>query len=156
MENWWLYILIGLCCGVFGASFGVGGGIILVPVLAILFSFGQKSAQGMSLAVIVPMALMGAWRYYQNPDIDIHLGVVLFLSIGAVAGAFIGVRIASLLPADILRKLFACVLIIAAVKMLFFSPAKKDSPLQSSNSNSQENAIPQILPEKISEGDDSL
>ena len=107
MDNWWLYIMIGLCCGVFGASFGVGSGIILVPVLAIIFSFGQKSAQGMSLAVMVPLALMGAWRYYQNPEIDIRLGVVLFLSIGAVAGAFIGAKIAGFLPAHVLRRLFA-------------------------------------------------
>lgn len=125
MENWWIYIIIGLCCGVFGASFGVGSGIILVPVLAIIFSFGQKSAQGMSLAVMVPLALVGAWRYYQNPEIEIRLGVVLFLSIGAVAGAFIGARIAGVLPANVLRKLFAVFLIVAAVKMLLFSPTKK-------------------------------
>ena len=156
MENWWLYILIGLCCGVFGASFGVGSGIILVPVLAILFSFGQKSAQGMSLAVMVPLALMGAWRYYQNPDIDIHLGVVLFLAVGAVAGAFFGAKIASVLPASMLRKLFAGILIIAAIKMLFFSPVKKETPLRSSHSNPQENAAPQILPEKNPEGGESL
>jgi uncharacterized membrane protein YfcA len=156
MENWWLYILIGLCCGVFGASFGVGSGIILVPVLAILFSFGQKSAQGMSLAVMVPLALMGAWRYYQNPDIDIRLGVVLFLSIGAVIGAFFGAKIAGFLPAHILRKLFAVFLIIAALKMLFFSPAKKESQLQTSHSNSQKNAVSQIISEKTLEGDGSL
>ncbi len=139
MDNWWLYILIGLCCGIFGASFGVGSGIILVPVLAILFSFPQKSAQGMSLAVMVPLALMGAWRYYQNPDIDIRLGVVLFLSIGAVVGAFVGAKIAGLLPAYMLRKLFAIFLIIAAMKMLFFSPVKKTTPPQAPDQIAQEN-----------------
>lgn len=138
MENWWLYILIGLCCGIFGASFGVGSGIILVPVLAILFSFPQKSAQGMSLAVMIPLAMMGAWRYYQNLDIDIRLGVVLFLSIGAVVGAFIGAKIAGFLPAYVLRKLFAIFLIVAAMKMLFFSPVKKASPLQIPDSTPQE------------------
>ena len=139
MENWWLYILIGLCCGVFGASFGVGGGIILVPVLAILFSFSQKSAQGMSLAVMVPLALMGAWRYYQNPEIEIDLMVVLYLAIGAVAGAFIGSKVAAALPGHLLRKLFAVFLIVAAVKMLFFSPAKKMPP-EEPVLNSQETA----------------
>jgi uncharacterized membrane protein YfcA len=139
MENWWLYILIGLCCGVFGVSFGVGSGIILVPVLAILFSFGQKPAQGMSLAVMVPLALMGAWRYYQNPDIEINLGVVLFLSIGAVAGAFVGAKIAGHLPGHVLRKMFAVFLIIAAVKMLFFSPTKKTSSSQVPSIGSQDN-----------------
>ena len=138
MENWWLYILIGLCCGLFGASFGVGSGIILVPVLAIVFSFPQKSAQGMSLAVMVPLALMGAWRYYQNPDIDIRFGVVLFLSIGAVAGAFFGAKIAGHLPAHVLRKLFALFLIIAAMKMLFSSPPGKTPSSDISESSMQE------------------
>jgi hypothetical protein len=143
MENWWIYIIIGLCCGMFGASFGVGSGIILVPVLAIMFSFGQKSAQGMSLAVMVPLALVGAWRYYQNPEIEIRLGVVLFLSIGAVAGAFIGARIAGFLPAHVLRKLFAIFLIVAAVKMLLFSPAKKTlSPEGQHLSTQEKNDVP--------------
>ncbi len=138
MENWWLYIVIGLCCGIFGASFGVGSGIILVPVLAILFSFSQKSAQGMSLAVMVPLALMGAWRYYQNPEIEIDLMVVLYLAIGAVIGAFIGSKVAAALPGHLLRKLFAVFLIAAAVKMLFFSPAKKTPPPEAPVLNSQE------------------
>ena len=141
MENWWLYIVIGLCCGVFGASFGVGSGIILVPVLAILFSFPQKSAQGMSLAVMVPLAFMGACRYYQNPDIEIRLGVVLFLSIGAVIGAVIGAKIAGFLPPQLLRKLFALFLVMVAVKMFFFSSTKKMSapPPDNLNSHEQEN-----------------
>jgi uncharacterized membrane protein YfcA len=138
MENWWLYILIGLCCGIFGASFGVGSGIILVPVLAILFCFPQKSAQGMSLAVMVPLALMGAWRYYQNPEIEIRFIVVLFLSVGAVAGAFIGAKIAGVLPAYMLRKLFAIFLIAAAMKMFFFTPAKETSSPQKQDQTPQE------------------
>ncbi len=130
--------MVGLCCGVFGASFGVGSGIILVPVMAILFSFPQKSAQGMSLAVMVPLALMGAWRYYQNPEIEIRLGVVLFLSVGAVIGAFLGAKIAGVLPAYVLRKLFAIFLIIVAVKMFVFSPVQKTPSPQSSDLSPQE------------------
>ena len=95
--------------------------------MPIVFSTGPEA---------VPLALMGAWRYYQNPDIDIRLGVVLYLSIGAVVGAFIGAKIAGLLPAYMLRKLFAIFLIVAAMKMLFYTPAKKATPPQP---NLQEN-----------------
>ncbi len=87
---------------------------------------------------MVPLALMGACRYYQFAEIDIRLGVVLFLSIGAVAGAFIGAKIAGFLPAHVLRKLFAIFLIIVAVKMLLFSPAPKTTPLEVPHLSPQE------------------
>ena len=120
-----MLIFVGVCCGTIGASMGIGGGIILVPILVLAFSFGQKSAQGMSLAVIVPMALMAAFRYYRNPDIEINLWYVFFLSIGAIVGAVLGSKIAASLPAETLRKIFAVVLVVAAIKMLFFSSPKK-------------------------------
>ena len=137
MENWLIYILVGLVCGIFGASLGVGGGAILVPVLALAFGFTQKSAQGMSLAVIVPLAAVAAFRYYQNPEIEINLGVVLFLAVGAVVGAVIGAKIAALLPGNILRKFFAAFLVVVAVKM-FLTPAKKAGPPQTDTPDSQQ------------------
>lgn len=128
MDSWIVYVLIGVCCGTLGASLGIGGGVMLVPVLAILFAFPQKSAQGMSLAAIAPMAIIAAIRYYRNPEIDMDVMIVMFLAIGTIGGAFIGSKIAADLPASTLRKLFAVVLLIAATKMFFFSGAKESPP----------------------------
>jgi uncharacterized membrane protein YfcA len=91
-QSWWLYILLGLAGGLFSGTFGVGAGIIVVPVLALVF--GQKSAQGMALAVMVPMALVGAIRYKMNPQIELPLGPVALLACGAVVGAVIGATLA--------------------------------------------------------------
>ncbi len=127
MDLWWAYILVGLACGIFSAAFGVGSGIILVPTLVLVFALPQKSAQGVCLAVMVPMALVGAIRYKLNPDIDVNYITVVLLSIGAMVGAFIGAAIAGKVPAHILRKAFAIVMIIAAVKMLLSNPSKKSA-----------------------------
>jgi uncharacterized protein len=130
MEAWYLFVLAGLICGIFSATFGVGAGIIMIPALVMIFSLPQKSAQGTCLAVMVPMALIGAIRYKINPQIELNIGVIGLLSLGAVAGAWIGAGIAGWLPASLLRRLFAMVMIVAAIKMLTTSPAPKASKPQ--------------------------
>ena len=118
MEYWWAYVVAGLVCGTFSAVFGVGSGIILVPTLVLIFSLGQKSAQGICLAAMVPMVLVGAIRYKMNPAIDVKLTIVVFLAVGGVVGALIGSWIAGALPASLLRKIFAVVMLVAAMRML--------------------------------------
>ena len=61
-----LAIACGVAAGLLAGLFGVGGGIIFVPTLVIIFSFHQLDAQATSLAAIIPVALIGAWR--QNTD----------------------------------------------------------------------------------------
>ncbi len=130
-QIWWLYLLLGLLGGIFSGSFGVGAGIILVPVLANLFEFGQKSAQGVAVAVMVPMALVGAIRYKMNPQIAFHAAPAALLACGAVFGAVIGAAIAGWVSGPVLRKLFAVVMVIAAARMFFSSPgASADTPTE--------------------------
>jgi hypothetical protein len=117
-QLWWAFAILGLCCGVFGATFGVGGGVIMVPALVLIFSLPQKSAQGVALAVMVPMALVASSRYIMNPAIKVDLVIVGILAAGAVVGGVIGAGIAAWAPALILRKLFAIIMIATAVRML--------------------------------------
>ena len=131
-NPWWVFVLLGICAGVLSGALGLGSGIILVPTLVLLCGFGQKSAQGMALAVMVPMALVGALRYWKNPEIEINTVIVGLIICGALAGALAGTELASRLPSHILKKVFAAVLVIAAIKM-FMTPAK---PTQLSLDNS--------------------
>lgn len=127
-QLWWMYLLLGLVGGIFSGTFGVGAGIILVPVLAWGFGFGQKSAQGMALAVMVPMALVGAIRYKMNPQIAFHAAPAVLLAFGAVFGAVIGASIAGWVSGPVLRKLFAIVMVAAAARMFFSSPGSSSDP----------------------------
>lgn len=121
---WWAYLLLGLISGIFSATFGIGAGIVMVPALALIFNFPQKSAQGIALAVMVPMALVGAARYKLNPQIEINLLLAGILSVGGVLGAVIGSSIAAHASGLTLRRMFGLVLIIVAARMLL---AKSDA-----------------------------
>ena len=122
-NPWWVFIVLGLCAGVLSGVLGLGSGIIMIPTLVLLCGFGQKSAQGMALAVMVPMALLGAFRYWRNPEIEINTVVVGLIICGALAGVLVGTELAFWLPDHILGKVFAAFLVIAAIRM-FMTSAK--------------------------------
>ncbi len=124
-NPWWVFVILGICAGVVSGALGLGGGTILVPTLVLLCSFGQKSAQGMALAVMVPMALVGALRYWKNPEIEINTVIVGLIICGALAGVLVGTELAGRLPSHTLRKVFAIFLAIVAVKMFTASPRPK-------------------------------
>ncbi len=122
-HPWWLFIVLGVCAGILSGTLGLGSGTILVPVLGLICGYGQKSAQGMALAVMTPMALLGAWRYWRNPAIDMHAYVIILIVCGALLGTLAGTEIAARLPGHLLRKIFAVVLVVVAFKM-FTTPSK--------------------------------
>ena len=122
---WWLFIVLGVCAGLVCGTLGLGGGIVFIPALVFLWGFEQKSAQGTALAVMVPMALVGALRYWKNPEIDMSLTIILLIVIGALVGVLAGTELASRLPNHVLRKVFAIFLVVAAVRMFIASPGPK-------------------------------
>jgi uncharacterized membrane protein YfcA len=124
MENWYLYILAGLATGVLSSMFGVGGGILTVPILVLGFAFGQKSAQGMSLFIMIPIALAGALRYKLNPDIPINLPVCVMMALGGIAGAMIGTHLVFNISEALLKRVFAVFIIITGIHMFVKSYAK--------------------------------
>ena len=122
-NSWLVFVLLGVFAGVVSGTLGIGSGTVIVPALVLFFSFAQKNAQGIALAVIVPTALTGAILYWKNPEIDMKLAIIGLLICGAIVGAFIGAKLAGRLPENILRKAFAIFLLIIAVRM-FINPAK--------------------------------
>lgn len=110
------YLLIGLIAGTVAASLGVGGGVVFVPSLVIFFSFDQHLAQGTSLAVIVPTAVVGAWVHARAGRVVWRY--VIPLGIAGVIGGFAGGGIALALDDVLLRRLFAGLLVITAFRML--------------------------------------
>ena len=118
-SGWYWLLLIGLIAGTLSGALGVGSGILIIPALVLGLGIQQKVAQGISLAVMVPMALMGAYRYYMNPDIKINMGVILVMAPLAVVGAYLGAQLAAWLPAAILKRSFGVFIIIVGIRMAF-------------------------------------
>ncbi len=131
-NPWWVFVVLGICAGVVSGALGLGSGTVVVPTLVLFCGFGQKNAQGTALAVMVPMAFLGALRYWWNPAIEIRALPVGLIICGALVGVLFGTELASRLPGHVLKKIFAAVLVIAAIKM-FIAPAK---PTQTGLSNS--------------------
>lgn len=126
-NPWWMFVLVGLTAGMVSGALGVGSGIIFIPALVIFFAVPQKSAQGTALAVMVPMALVGAFLYWRNSQISISAAMVALLACGAIVGVVIGSQLlAAHLPAHVLRKAFAVFMVVVAIKM-FMTPTKRPS-----------------------------
>ena len=126
--EWWGFVILGVCAGIISGTLGVGSGTVTIPALVLLWGFGQKSAQGMSLAIMVPMALIGALRYWKNPEVELYGWVIALIVLGAAAGTLAGTELALRLPAGMLRKFFAVFLMVVAVQMFRASPRSERAP----------------------------
>ncbi|MGD8500742.1 MAG: sulfite exporter TauE/SafE family protein [Phycisphaerales bacterium] len=114
-----LYLLLGLISGIFGGLLGIGGAIVIIPCLVLLFGLSQHMAQGTTLALMVPpIGLLAAWTYYKAGFVDLKIAGLICL--GFFIGGFVGARYATQIPDDILRKIFGVVLLIASLKMILF------------------------------------
>lgn len=112
-----LYLLLGLLAGAFSGIVGLGGGVIIVPALVFLFGMSQHLAQGTTLAIMVPpIGILAAWTYYNQGYVD--LKVALFVALGFLIGGLFGAKLAVMIPNDILKKIFACILFLIGLKML--------------------------------------
>ena len=119
MQTVIIVILIGLAAGMLSGLVGVGGGIIIVPALVFLLGFSQHQAIGTSLGILLlPAGILAVINYYKKGFIDIR--VVLILFVGYVIGSYFGSKISLSVSQDVLKKAFAVMLILIAVKMLFF------------------------------------
>lgn len=117
------YIVVGVLTGICSGFFGVGGGIVLVPILIFFFGYGQALASGTSLvSMLLPVGALGVWQYYKAGKIDtaqIQLG--LLIATGIFLGTYLGAKVAVNLNETLLRKGFALLMVIAAAKLWFSS-----------------------------------
>ena len=118
-----ILLLIGIFSGALSGLIGIGGGIVIVPCLVFFLAFPQKMAQGTSLGILLlPAGILGVIQYYKQGQIDFK--VVAIVAFGFLLGNFFGSKLALSLSDNILKKIFAVVLIIVAIKILFFDVDK--------------------------------
>ena len=111
-------VLAGVAVGIFSGMLGLAGGVVLVPILLYFFKMDQKLAQGTSLAILLPpTGILAFLSYYQRGEADLKLGLVI--AAGVVLGGYFGGAWAGHVPGPVLRKAFAALLVVVAVKMFF-------------------------------------
>ena len=110
-------VLIGILAGILSGLVGVGGGIVMVPLLILFFGYSQHQAQGTSLAVLaVPVTLLAAYNYHKQGHLDWRYAAVI--AVFFVLGGFIGSKIAISLDQKMLKKVFGVILLFVAGKIL--------------------------------------
>ncbi len=112
-----ILLLVGLGAGILAGIFGIGGGIVIVPALIFLLKMSPQQATGTSLAALVlPLsAAVGAYAYYKAGHLEIL--PALYIALGMVVGAIIGAQIALHVDGLILKRLFAVLMVVMAVRM---------------------------------------
>jgi uncharacterized protein len=112
------FVLTGLVGGILSGLFGIGGGIVIIPMLVLLFGMNQHLAQGTTLALFVPpVGILAAWAYYREGFVDLKVAGLLCL--GFFVGGFVGAKLAGLLSDILLKRVFGCTMLVIALKMIF-------------------------------------
>ena len=115
MADFITYILIGAVAGILSGLFGIGGGVIIVPLLIYLAGFSQLKAQGTSLiALLPPVGILAFLEYYNRGNTDLYAGIIICIAM--IISAKYGAQYANTLPVDLLRKTFGIFVIIVGLK----------------------------------------
>ena len=113
-----ILVIIGLIAGAFSGLIGIGGAIIIIPSLIYLLGMDQYTAQGTSLGIMLPpIGLLAAWSYYKEGALNLQYAMIIAAAF--LIGGYIGSRFALNIPEAMLRKVFAIVLAVIALKMFF-------------------------------------
>ena len=118
-------LVTGVVGGFLSGFFGVGGGIIMVPLLMVWAKFDQKRASATSLLAIVPTSLVGAITYASNHQVDVLVAV--FVAIGAIVGAPLGSKLLRVLPVAVVHWTFITMMVIEAFRLLFVTDVTRGS-----------------------------
>jgi uncharacterized protein len=114
-----ILLLLGLCAGVFSGLLGIGGGALFVPALALGVGLSQLSAQATSLAAMIPVLAVGAWRHTSHGNV--LWKPALLIGGASVAGVASGAVLAQALSDAVLRQLFAVFLLCMAGRLAWLS-----------------------------------
>jgi len=112
-----ILIVIGIITGVMAGMLGIGGAIIMIPSLVFLLGISQQSAQGTSLAVMLPpVGIIAAYNYYKAGQVNIRFAIIL--AVFFLVGSYFGSKLALNIPQQVLKKVFGVLLLLVAAKML--------------------------------------
>lgn len=118
---WIALLAIGLTAGILSGMFGIGGGVVIVPALALLLGFSQHTSTGTSLLVfLLPVGILGAFEYYKAGKITTeHVKYAAVIASSLFIGSLIGSKVALSVSEEWVRKGFALFLIIIAARLWF-------------------------------------
>jgi uncharacterized membrane protein YfcA len=113
-------LVLGGLAGVLSGMFGIGGGLVIVPVLIVFFEFDPKTAVGTSLfALLLPTGLLGVLEYWRRGEMRFLHG--LFIALGLFGGAYLGARVTGFMSTVVMKRLYGVFLILVAIYFFWSS-----------------------------------
>jgi hypothetical protein len=110
-------LMLGFAAGALSGLFGVGGGILFVPTLALVVGLGQLEAQATSLAAMIPVVAFGAWQQHRAGNVRWREGIAI--GVASIVGVTAGAALATSLDDELLRNLFAGFLLVVAAHLVW-------------------------------------
>jgi uncharacterized protein len=112
-----LLLILATLTGILSGLFGVGGGLVMVPIMVTLMKFDTKKAMGTSLAALLPpVALPGVLKYYSAGCLD--LMTALILALGLLFGAYFGAKITIAMPSKLIKRIYSIFLIVMSINFI--------------------------------------
>jgi len=111
-------LAIGIVAGVAAGMFGIGGGLIIVPALVLLYKMSQHAAVGTSLgAILMPVGALAAWVYWKNGNLNVKYS--LLIAAGLLVGGFLGAKLVEPVSDLTMRRMFGGFLLLVSIKMMW-------------------------------------
>lgn len=117
MTMIFIVFAMGLGVGLLSGLLGIGGGVVIVPMLVFLLGIAQHTAQGISMLVIIPTSIVSVWIFYKEKLINYQAAA--YMAGGAVVGALISANYVQAVPANELKQIFGIFVIFSGVRMLW-------------------------------------
>lgn len=112
-----IVVIIGIITGAVAGMLGIGGAIIMIPALVFLLGFSQQGAQGTSLAVMLPpVGILATYNYWKAGHVNMKIALILAATF--IIGSYFGSKFALTIPQNVLKKVFAVLLLLVAARML--------------------------------------
>ena len=118
ISTFLVLIFIGLLAGLLSGLVGVGGGILMIPLLIVFLGFTQYEAQGTALfAMLPPIGILAAMNYYKEGFVKWEYAAVIALAF--VLGGYVGSKLSFSLSIQTVRRVFGFVMLLGSIKLIF-------------------------------------
>ena len=111
-------VIIGVLAGFLSGFVGVGGGILIIPLLIVFLSLTQHQAQGTTLfALLPPIGILAAINYYKAGHVKWEYALIIALTF--VVGGYFGSKLSLSLPSSTVRRVFGIIMLLGSIKLIF-------------------------------------
>ena len=119
MQSVYILLLLGLLAGLLSGLVGIGGGIVIVPVLVYFLGYSQQAAQGTTLFMfLLPIGVLGVMNYYKAGFLNFNTALIMASTF--IIGSYFGSKLAISLDQKTVKQIFGVIIVLLGIKMIFW------------------------------------